>query len=317
MTRRVADSDRVINQTNRIIVLGNTVALLFFAAALLLIRATERERRAAQGELRLANETLEQRVRDRTTQLQKAVDQLIARERSLRFLADAMPQLVWAARSDGTAETFNRGWCDFTGLTSEQSKTDGWATVLHPDDTAATYRIWGEVLSSAREGGGEYRLRCAADGAWRWHLWRARPEHDADGQLVRWVGTSTDIHDQKAAAEVLETRVRERTDELAHVSELQRGVLDGTIYSIIATGLDGVITVFNAGAEKMLGYTREEMIGLRISAVWHDAGEVATRAAELSRKFGRPIEPGFETFVAHARLGDVDEHEWTDRKSVV
>ena len=70
----------------------------------------------------------------RTSELQAAHDQLVERERSLRFLADTMPQLVWTVRPDGTSESFNQGWRDYAGMSDAQLHDQGWIETMHPDD---------------------------------------------------------------------------------------------------------------------------------------------------------------------------------------
>ena len=108
------------------------------------------------------------------------------------------------------------------------------------------------------------------------------------------------------------TRARQAAEAaLLNVNHLQRAVLDGTVFSVIATEPNGVIREFNSGAERMLGYTREEMVAKCTPEIIHIAHEVEARAAELSGQLGRDIAPGFEVFVARARLGEVDEREWT------
>jgi PAS domain S-box-containing protein len=104
---------------------------------------------------------------------------------------------------------------------------------------------------------------------------------------------------------------RRAEQRLSESHRLQQAVLDGTVYSIIGTTPEGVIKVFNSGAEKMLGYTREEMIGRQTPAILHVAAEVQARAAALTIELGRPVAPGFEPFVARARLGQMDLSEWT------
>ncbi|HEY8995282.1 MAG TPA: PAS domain S-box protein [Lacunisphaera sp.] len=99
--------------------------------------------------------------------------------------------------------------------------------------------------------------------------------------------------------------------ELLGVNRLQQAVLDGGVFSVIATEPNGTITLFSRGAENMLGYRREEMIGQRTPVVIHVSGELVARSAELGAQFGRWVEPGFETLVARARLGEADEREWT------
>ena len=104
----------------------------------------------------------------------------------------------------------------------------------------------------------------------------------------------------------LEVRVRQRTAELHRSNEDLAGVLRAaTEYSIIGTDLEGTITVFNVGAERMLGYTAEEVVGQHTPQLVHDADEVAARATELG------VEPGFEVFVAAARRGEAETREWT------
>ncbi len=112
------------------------------------------------------------------------------------------------------------------------------------------------------------------------------------------------------------TRRAERARRVAETallkaSQLQQAVLDSTVYSVIGTTLDGTIHVFNAGAEKMLGYRAAEVVNRTTPAIIHDPAEVVARAAELSVELGRPVAPGFETFVARARHGAADEREWT------
>ena len=106
--------------------------------------------------------------------------------------------------------------------------------------------------------------------------------------------------------------VRERATSQARIMALEpaesrlEGLLSAaTGHSVIATDLDGLVTVFNPGAEAMLGWTKEEMVGHRTPAVLHDPDEVAARAAELG------IEPGFPVFVQAAARGEQETRDWT------
>ncbi len=113
------------------------------------------------------------------------------------------------------------------------------------------------------------------------------------------------------ARKAVEEKLRESNTTLAASERLQRAVLDGTAHSVISTNPQGIITVFNTGAEKMLGYTRREMVGRNTPSAFHLAREIEARAGELSEQLGTRIDPGFEAFVARARRGEVDEREWT------
>ncbi len=98
---------------------------------------------------------------------------------------------------------------------------------------------------------------------------------------------------------------------VAHLSAWQQAVLDGADYSIISTNTAGIIVSFNAAAQRMLGYTAEEVIGERTPALFHDEDEMRQHAIELCEELGEPIQPGFDVFVAKARRGQSEEREWT------
>ncbi len=119
------------------------------------------------------------------------------------------------------------------------------------------------------------------------------------------------LQESKRTLADLEERVAERTTELAGVKGKLQSVLDAaTQVSIIATDTEGLITVFNSGAERMLGYQAEEMVGRQTPAVLHLETEVRARGEELGARFGRRIED-FEVFVELVRQGKLEECEWT------
>ncbi|MBP6741053.1 MAG: response regulator [Leptospiraceae bacterium] len=95
------------------------------------------------------------------------------------------------------------------------------------------------------------------------------------------------------------------------LSEFQNIILNGTEYSIIAIDVNGIIINFNKGAEIMLGYKAEELIGITSPAILHDLDEVILRAEILSKELNTIVEPGFEVFVAKSKLGKADINEWT------
>jgi diguanylate cyclase (GGDEF)-like protein len=90
----------------------------------------------------------------------------------------------------------------------------------------------------------------------------------------------------------------------------QQAILDSSEYGIISTDTKGLIATFNRTSEILLGYKAEEMIGIQTPAIIHDPDEVEEYAELLSKELGKKIEPGFETFVAKTRLGEVDNREW-------
>ena len=131
-------------------------------------------------------------------------------ESRFRTMAEAMPQIVWMTRPDGTPDYFNLRWFEFTGLTPEQSL--GWNSfnALHPDDLPRSKAHWLASVAAVAPYEIEYRLR-AADGTYRWFLARANPIRGERGVVTRWLGTCTDIDDRKQQAERLEELVDRRT----------------------------------------------------------------------------------------------------------
>ncbi|WP_417707553.1 PAS domain S-box protein [Pseudomonas sp.] len=132
---------------------------------------------------------------------------------------------------------------------------------------------------------------------------RRQPFDEADrdflGLFARWVGA------------ILERQQQERAVRAAR-AYLQAVLDSATGVSIIATDTLGIISLFNRGAERLLGYSAEEMVGHRTPAVIHLEEEIQTRAAELSEVAGQPLE-GFEVFVHNARGGDPETRQWTYR----
>ncbi len=144
-----------------------------------------------------------------------------------RLLTEAIPQMVWTADASGVVDHFNHRWLQYTGIDVAAMGTPEAEGVVHPDDAANLAARWAEAVRDQPDHFTcEFRLR-RRDGEYFWHLSSAVPlrEHEGDagetpsdsprpGRVVQWVGTTTDIHDQKLQAEFLERLVAERTAEL-------------------------------------------------------------------------------------------------------
>jgi len=154
-------------------------------------------------------------VRDVTEQ-QSAEAAATAAYLRYRFLADAMPQIVWTATPEGSVDYFNPQWYEYTRLTDRQSLDHGWETVVHPDDLSASVSAWRKAVATGDPYEVEYRLRRGSDGTYRWHLGRGVPMNDELGAVLLWVGTCTDIHDQRQAEDQRRAFLREM---LASVTE--------------------------------------------------------------------------------------------------
>ena len=207
--------------------------------------------------------------------------------------------------------TIIRRWFDYTGMTIEETKDWGWKSVLHPDDLQNCIECWTKAFTTSSDYEVEYRFKRASDGVYRWHIGRAFPLRNENGEIIQWVGTCTDIDDQKRARDELEKRVAERSMELAGAREKLQAVLDAaTEVSIIAVDTGVLITVFNHGAERMLGYAAEEMVGKQSPLIIHLESETIARSRELTEEIGKPVQ-GFDVFVEKARDGQREEREWT------
>jgi PAS domain S-box-containing protein len=131
-----------------------------------------------------------------------AEDALRRREDYLRLTIDTIPVLAWCTRPDGWNEFLNQRWLDYTGLTIEEARGWGWKVAIHPDDLPQLLEVWQGLLASGKSGELEARLR-RADGVYRWFLFRVEPLRDAQGTIVKWYGTNTDIDDRKRAEALL------------------------------------------------------------------------------------------------------------------
>ncbi|MBD2437918.1 PAS domain S-box protein [Nostoc sp. FACHB-110] len=146
------------------------------------------------------------------TERKQAEEALRQSELMFRTLADTMAQMFWITQPDGYHEYFNRRWYDYTGKTLKQAQGEGWLDILHPDDVQNTVDCWQDCLQTGRKYEIEFRLRRAVDGEYRWHLGLAFPLRNAHGQIIKWFGSCTDIHEQKLLVEErAQALERERT----------------------------------------------------------------------------------------------------------
>ncbi len=170
----------------------------------------------------------------------------LASEEQYHALADAMPQIVWTARPDGDLDYYNQRWFDYTGTTFEETQGRGWEMMLHPDDLQRSVDNWTEAVKTGRSYEDEYRFKRAADGVYRWHLARAVPIYAADGNILKWIGTCTDIEEKKREAEEFAARA---------------AIVEAADDAIIGKDMDGNIVTWNGGARRLYGYSAAEAIG--------------------------------------------------------
>lgn len=149
--------------------------------------------------------------------LKKAQEELARSEKRLRQLADSIPQIVWASRPDGCLDFYNRKWYELTGADPNATGDQSWLPILHPDDRQKCLDIWYDSVRTGKPYYIEYRFKFPGSGEYRWHIGRALPAKDEQGNIIRWYGTSTDIHDFKVAQDKLtdlKTAFENRSKEL-------------------------------------------------------------------------------------------------------
>jgi PAS domain S-box-containing protein len=191
-------------------------------------------------------------------------------EAQFRALAQAVPNHAWTARPDGNLDWFNRQVFIYSGLDFDTLAGQGWARIVHPDDLARAADTWARSLATGAPYEIEFRIR-RFDGAYRWHLIRARAIRGGSGAITQWVGTNTDIEDQRIATTALaalnadlERRVAERTAEHDRVWRNSRDLL-------LVVGADGVFRAVNPAWTTILGHRSEEVVGRSfLDFVWPD-----------------------------------------------
>lgn len=126
----------------------------------------------------------------------------ITAEQQYRALAESSPQLVWTTTPEGKVEYCNPQFLDYVGLSLEQMRRETvWHLIVHPEDVPRATEAWTKALSTGEPYEVEYRFRRVSDGSFRWFLARGAAVRGAEGHVVRWVGSCTDIDDHKRSEE--------------------------------------------------------------------------------------------------------------------
>jgi PAS domain S-box-containing protein len=197
-------------------------------------------------------------------------------EERYRFLAEAQPDQIWTALPNGQLDYVNQRALDYFDASFEELVEAGWTHVVHPDDLPRTLERWQHALNTGLAYENDFRLRRAADGAYRWHLTRAFPMQDRRGQIVKWFGSNTDIDDQKRA------------------EEAQRFLVDAG--ATLGSSLDyrsTLAAVARMAVPRIADWARVDMLEngrLRTLAVEHVDPRKVELALELARRY--PEDPG-------------------------
>jgi len=152
-----------------------------------------------------------------------ALEKLGQEAARLQTVIDTVPSFLWTSLPDGSKEYLNKRWYEYTGLSLDQGKGWGWKVVVHPDDLDRLIREWLALVEARKPGELETRIR-RYDGEYRWFLIRVVPQLDAEGNVVRWFGSNTDIEDRKQAEKKLlddERELRRITDAIPQTIVVQ------------------------------------------------------------------------------------------------
>ena len=217
----------------------------------------------------------------------RAEEALRASEERFRVAALAVSSLIWTNNAQGMMAGEQPGWAQFTGQTPKEYQGYGWSRAVHPDDAQPTIKAWNAAVAAKRTFEFEHRVR-RHDGVWRLCSVRAVPVIGGDGKIREWVGVHNDITERKRAEEAI-----------ARLAAIVKSSED----AIISKNLDGLITTWNRGAERLFGYLEEEAVGQPIAMIFDRHHLVAGISKRIHRG---EIIGSFETVCRHKEGRSVD-----------
>jgi PAS domain S-box-containing protein len=210
-----------------------------------------------------------------------------ASEERYRALIEAMPQQVWTAAADGDLLYVNDRCTDYFGVPAEQLLADGWTAVTHPDDLPRALDRWRAALASGEPYEIDFRLR-REDGLYRWHLGRAVATRDDRDEVVTWLGTNTDIDDERRAEE-------------AQRFLLAAGSLLGSSLDVEKTLTEATELMVERLGEWCALFVSEDG-SLRVLAHDHRDANLRAVAGELADAFARDTEGPLARVLATGRM---------------
>jgi PAS domain S-box-containing protein len=214
-------------------------------------------------------------------------------EVQFRSFAQAIPNHFWTSPPNGELDWFNDQVYAYSGV--QPGKLDGgeWITIVHPEDLPRALSNWRQALDSGTIYEAEIRLK-RHDGAWRWHIARAVPIRDTEGRIIRWVGTNTDIQDQKEVSAALtdinaalESRVEERTRQLQDAEEKLRQAHKMEAVGQLTGGLAHDFNNLLQGITGALDRIQSRIVSGKLNDVdrfLKAASDAANRAAALTHR---------------------------------
>jgi two-component system CheB/CheR fusion protein len=201
------------------------------------------------------------------TEQKDAEDRLKESEQLFRGLADAIPQMAWMADTEGGIYWYNERFYKYTGTTLEKMKGWGWQHLHHPDMVEITTATYKKAIASGEQWEDTFLLK-GKSGEYRWFLSRAYPVKNASGTIERWIGSNTDITEQKSFSEELEKKVTERTAELTAQNTYIQTIIDSSIDLIIAFDKDlRYLSINEAANRSFVQHFPDGVIGKKMDEV--------------------------------------------------
>lgn len=231
--------------------IGGEATLSIILTDLTSQKITEQELKTKNEQLEEARQEAENLNNELENILQERTHALLLSQEHFKFLADNIPVIVWTARPDGYLDYYNRRWFDYTGYNFEQSAGWGWKPALHPDDLENTVDIWTKSVQSGKPYEMEYRLKNAKNGYYRWHIAKALPFQNDEGEIFKWFGTIIDIEDQKkemekrdefigVASHELKTPLTSAKGYIQLINSYQKEPLPGTVKTFVKKANDSL-----------------------------------------------------------------------------
>jgi PAS domain S-box-containing protein len=204
---------------------ASTYFVAFIACAFTVSWVSSSKKRSETA-IREARDQLEQKVHERTADLEQSYADIKESERRLRLLTEAIPQQIWSAGPDGRVEYCNQHLLAFVGRSMDQMCGEGFFAVLHPEDLDLFRQSWESSLAAGSKFEGEWRIR-GANGQYRWFLVRGVPQESSDSQIARWYGTHVEIEERHRAEQALIAAQAElsRLARTLSMGELAAGIM--------------------------------------------------------------------------------------------
>lgn len=239
---------------------------------------------------------------------QKAASQALREsEQRFRMITDLVPIIIWTTDETGKVTYLNSQWSELTGSEARDGYGEGWLSWVHPDDKDRAFQQWHHALRSKQPFRTKFRYRNAS-GNYTFHAVTGEPQYNEARQFLGYLGILQDVTIQEQTLDTLEKTIREKTFAITRKSEdlkrseerYHRMIDEVQDYAIILLSPDGTVENWNQGAEKIKGYTANEIVGKSFKVFY----------TEEDRKSGLP-----EKLIDKARReGRASQEGWRVRK---